>query len=257
MHPYYTATIRERRQIEGLVWLSLAALELARTAQPGQYALARPSRSLDPLLWPVIFLAGADPTKGLVELLIDPRQPATAWLVDLPVGITLDLCAPLGTPFVPAPATQTLLLAGAGAALPALLFAARRHARRLSIALLLAGNERYLPPPFFLPETVEVQTSSAGDTALFDLLAAHTPSSPIRWADQILFALPPDLLSQASAAMRMARLRWERGLAQVVVAGPMPCGLGVCRACQIETRNGWQRRCVEGPVLDLRDIRLR
>ncbi len=255
MQLYYTATIHERYHFEGLVWLSVTAPGLARIVQPGQYALVRPSRSLDPLLWPAIFLAGADAAKGEVELLIDPRDPLLAWLIDLPAGATFDLCAPLGTPFAPAPATHTLLLAGVGIALPALIFVARRYAGRLSVALLLAGDKGYLPPPFLLPETVEVQTSAAGDGALFELLAAHAPSSPIRWADQVLFALPPSLLGQAAAAMRTARLRWDRGLAQVVVAGPLPCGVGICRACQIETRNGWQRRCVEGPVFDLRDLR--
>lgn len=255
MQLYYTAAIHERYQFESLVWLSITAPGLARVAQPGQYALVRSSRSLDPLLWPAVFLAGADVAKGEVELIIDPRDPALAWLIDLPAGAILDLCAPLGTPFAPASATHTLLLAGVGTALPALLFVARRYAGRLSIALLLAGDKGYLPPPFLLPETVEVQTSAAGEGGLFELLAAHAPSSPIRWADQVLFALPPSLLGQAAAAMRSARLRWDRGLAQVVVAGPLPCGLGICRACQIETRNDWQRRCVEGPVFDLRDLR--
>lgn len=96
MQLYYTAAIHERYQFESLVWLSVTAPGLARIAQPGQYALVRPSRSLDPLLWPVVFLAGADAAKGEVELIIDPRDPALAWLLDLPAGVNLDLCAPLG-----------------------------------------------------------------------------------------------------------------------------------------------------------------
>ncbi len=253
---YYTATIPERRQFDHLVWLSLIGPEIARTARPGQFVLVRVSPSFEPLLWSVFFLAGADHRSGTVELLIDPRDSVGGWLAGYPVGTQLDVCMPVVPAVTPNPTTQTLLLAGVGPTLPALLFTARQYAARLSISLWLTGDEGYLPPPFLLPATVEVQTSTGGVAALFNLLTVSPVDNPIRWADQIIFALPPQLFSMAVEAIRTVRLRWEHGFAQVIVARPLPCGLGICRVCQIETRYGWQRCCVEGPVFDLRDLRL-
>ncbi|MEF3273406.1 MAG: hypothetical protein K6356_03260 [Chloroflexus sp.] len=256
MQLYYSTLIRERRYVDHLVWLVLAAPELARAVRPGQFVLIRPSLGLDPLLWPSVFLAGADPIAGVVELLVDPRDMAGKWLIDRPAGSSIDLCLPSCTTFTPAPTTQTLLLAGTGAALPALIFLARRLANRLSVTLVLAGDAGYLPPPFLLPAMVEVQTSPHGEATLFELIAAQPPPRhPLQWADQVVFALPLPLIGQAVTAVRAARLRWEAGFAHVIVTGSMPCGLGICQACQIETRQGWQRRCIDGPLFDLRDLR--
>jgi dihydroorotate dehydrogenase electron transfer subunit len=55
--------------------------------------------------------------------------------------------------------------------------------------------------------------------------------------------------------VRAGKLRWERGFAQAIVAGPMPCGLGTCLACPLETRDGPRLRCKDGPVFDLRELR--
>ncbi len=260
MQIYYTTPIRERHQFNNLIWLRLEAPALARIARPGQFVLARstPAPSLDPLLRQPFFLAGADPSTGMIELLIDPRETAATLVAEASVGATLDLCAPPVNPFTLAPTTQTLLLAGAGPSLPALLFLARYVAARMSVALFMAGDPGYLPPPFLLPPTVEVQVSAEGSAGLFTLLNATTTlaAHPARWADQLALALPLALIAPAAAVIRSTRLRWERGFAQVALAGPLPCGLGICRACQIETRQGWQRRCSEGPVFDLRDVRV-
>ncbi|WP_298821294.1 iron-sulfur cluster-binding protein [Chloroflexus sp.] len=255
MQLYYTAAVRERRRFEHLIWVALAAPELARAAQPGQFVLFRSWVSLDPLLWPALFLAGADPTTGTVELLIDPRDPSGMWMIDLPVGATVELCMPSCAIFTPAPTTQTLLLAGVGSALPALLFLARRTADRRSVTLALAGEAGFLPPPFLLPATVEMLSSTDGEKGLFELITAPAPRHALQWADQVVFGLPSHLIGQAIAAVRAARLRWEDGFAHVIMTGPLPCGLGVCQACQIETRQGRQRRCVDGPLFDLRVVR--
>ncbi len=258
MQLYYTATIQEYRQFEHLIWIRLVAPPLARTVRPGQFAMIsqRQTHSLDPLLRSAVFFAGADPNSGTLELLIDPRDPTLTRLVDLPEGTILDLGVPSVNTCTINPTTQTLLLAGVGSTLPALVFLARRYAGKLNVSLLMAGDDGFVPPPFLLPTTVEVQISSAGASALFDLLTTTTDQNPLRWADQIVLGLPSLFVSRAASLIRTTRLRWDHGLVQVILAGSLPCGLGICRVCQIETRQGWQRRCVEGPVFDLRDLRL-
>lgn len=263
--PYVDAVMVERRELGPLALLRLHAPELARAAKPGHAALLRcaPPGSADPLLRRPLFLAGADPA-GTVELLVRPDDRGLAWLAAQPAGARLDLYGPVGSAFQVDGRARNLLLAGAGPALPALLFLSRAAVARQAAVVLLAAaaGADLLPPPFLLPPDVEYQTSDQGEAALADLLggAARSPlpaltGSPVAWADQVLLALTDDLVAPVSEAVRAGRLRWERGFALAALAGPMPCGLGTCQGCPVETRDGHRLRCKEGPVFDLRDLR--
>ncbi|MBX0328751.1 hypothetical protein K2Z83_13810 [Oscillochloris sp. ZM17-4] len=262
--PYHEPVIIERRELGALRHLTLLSPELARAARPGHYALARcaPPESADPLLRRYLFFAGADPAAGTAELLIDPDERGLAWLAAQPAGARLDLLGPLGAPFTLDGRTRNLLLAGAGPALPALIFLARAAAAGGIAGVLLAaaqGAER-LPPPFLLPPDLEYQSSADGPASLIGLLGAPSPGgaifdSPIAWADQICLALAEDLIAPAADAVRAGRMRWGRGFAQAALAGPTPCGVGTCQSCLVDTRDGLRARCKDGPVFDLRDLR--
>lgn len=274
--PFYEPVIIARREFGALTYLSLGSPELARSARPGQQALARcaPPGSADPLLRRPIFFAGADPAAGTVSLLIDPHERGLAWLAAQPVGARLDLLGPLGTPFTLDQRTRNLLLVGAGPALAALIFLAATASAHGAATVLLAAAPAAdrLPPPFLLPAESEYQSSDEGPAGLLGLLVPAPPKPasgrkakaalppppappPISWADQLCAALPEELLVPTADAVRAARLRWERGFAQVALAGPAPCGVGACQACLVETRDGLRARCKDGPVFDLRDLR--
>jgi dihydroorotate dehydrogenase electron transfer subunit len=77
----------------------------------------------------------------------------------------------------------------------------------------------------------------------------------VQWADQICAGLPEEQLRPLADAVRAGRMRWQPGFAQVALAGAMPCGVGSCLACLVETRDGWRTRCKDGPVFDLRALR--
>ena len=38
------------------------------------------------------------------------------------------------------------------------------------------------------------------------------------------------------------------GLIQALLTAPMPCGVGACQACWVETARGRQQVCQQGPV---------
>lgn len=275
--PFYEPVVVARRELGALTHLTLGAPDLARAARPGQYALARcaPAGSADPLLRRPVFFAGADPGAGTVALLLDPDEHGLRWLAAQGPGARLDLLGPLGAPFAPDARTRHLLLAGAGPALPALIFLAAAASAQGAATVLLAAAPAAdrLPPPFLLPPDCEYQSSAEGADALPAMLAPPPPAPagkgkkaraappapagppPLAWADQLCAALPEPLLGPAADAVCAARLRWERGFAQVVLAGPAPCGVGACLACLVETREGARLRCKDGPVFDLRDLR--
>ncbi|NJM07388.1 hypothetical protein HC891_16190 [Candidatus Gracilibacteria bacterium] len=62
-------------------------------------------------------------------------------------------------------------------------------------------------------------------------------------------------LLNSKKTVRAGRLRWQRGFAEVLLAGQLPCGTGACLACLVETRDGLRTRCKDGPVFDLRALR--
>lgn len=262
--PYHEPTILEQRALGGLVRLTLHAPDLARAARPGQALLVRcaPPESDDPLLRRPLFLAGADPGAGTIELLLAPLERGLTWLAAQPVGARLDLYGPIGAGFTLDGRARNLLLAGAGPAVPALVFLARVTADRAAVVLLVAATESaLLPPPFLLPSDVEYLTSDSGEASLPELLATthHVPlpalaGAPVAWADQLFLALTEPLVPPLSTVVRAGRLRWERGFAQAILAGAMPCGLGTCLGCLVETRDGARLRCKDGPVFDLRDL---
>lgn len=264
--PYYEPAIVERRELGALALLRLHLPELARAARPGQAVLVRcaPPGSDDPLLRRALYLAGADPAAATVDLLVVPEERGLAWLAAQPPGARLDLYGPVGAGFALDGRTRNLLLAGAGPALPALLFLARAALARHAAVVLLAAAPAaaLLPPPYLLPADVEYQTSAEGEEALAGLIGsgARAPipalaGSLVAWADQVCLALTAPLVAPASEAVRAGRLRWERGFALAALAGPMPCGFGACQGCRLETRDGSRMRCKDGPVFDLRDLR--
>ncbi|MGQ9928041.1 MAG: iron-sulfur cluster-binding protein [Chloroflexaceae bacterium] len=264
--PYYEPVVLERRDLGALTLARWHAPDLARAVRPGQALLARcaPPDSDDPLLRRTLFPAGADVRAGVVEVLLAPEERGLAWLAAQPPGARLDVYGPVGNGFRLAESTHNLLLAGAGSAVPGLLFLARvAVVRAVAVVLLVAASGAdVLPPPFLLPSDVEYVTSVAGEADLLALLATIQPGGPmpsqgpLGWADQFCLGLKAPLLPPIVEMVRAGTLRWERVFAQVALPGAMPCGVGTCQGCLVETRDGVRPGCREGPVFDLGDLRL-
>jgi dihydroorotate dehydrogenase electron transfer subunit len=246
--------IIEQRRFGNLIQLQLYAPELAGGARPGQFLLLRaaPTGFHDPFLNRSLFIAGTDPASRTLSLLLPVPAPDLHWLASRRSGDQVLAFGPAGSPFAEPLGGSNLLLLGRGAALPALLFLARRAIERKAAVELLAASDDSdsLPPPYLLPADVGYQASASGAVALADLLSPQV----IGWADHIAVAAPPAELPAISAAIRSHRLRWPDGFAEVILAGPIPCVTGTCRACLVTTRDGARLRCREGPVFDLRAL---
>ncbi|MDD5128027.1 MAG: hypothetical protein PHR43_08060 [Dehalococcoidales bacterium] len=71
----------------------------------------------------------------------------------------------------------------------------------------------------------------------------------IDWADQI-FACGPLPMYKTMAQMPELKNR----PVQVSLEVRMACGLGICYACTIKTREGLKQVCRDGPVFQLGDV---
>jgi|GEM_PF-290964 len=175
-------------------------------------------------------------------------DPGYAWLLQQPVGQTINLLGPLGQGFALQPHNRNLLLLADAARAP-LLFALIDSMldRRGRVTLLVRGSAdaiAALTP--LLPLQVEVRQATTA------AMWTEQISELVPWADQIALALPHDALPTVAALIRQRRFRVDAGFAQVLVEADLVCGVGACLACVVQVRDGGHTRtCVHGPVMDL------
>jgi len=233
------------------VWqLYLRAVSVARAAQPGQFAMALRARGYDPYLRCAVSLhkIGSD----TVALLLDAATAAHAPLLACGVGDVIDLLGPLGRGFAIAPRTRNLLLVAEEMGIaPLVALGERSVAAGRRVALLaVAGARERLYPTQLLPCDVEYHGLLPEEAAEFAALLRDS----LAWADQVCAAGAWPLYRAVHVALQDEPVQARPGFVQVWHAPSMACGLGICRACAIETRRGIRRACTDGPVFDLLDL---
>ena len=212
--------------------LTFDAPELARAIRPGQFALARDPSTLDPYLRRTLWLYEIRDAR--VSFLINARDPLAQ---RVRAGDTLDLLAPLGRAITFEPSARHLLLIGEGARIPPLI-AIAHDAVKLGKEVVLVSRGEVFPTHLLAPE-VEYRSENAFDAEL------------IAWADEVVASGTENSYRDLSNAIRAARLRFPPGFARVWSDLPMPCGIGICYACAVDTSRGMKLVCVDGPALDL------
>jgi dihydroorotate dehydrogenase electron transfer subunit len=86
-----------------------------------------------------------------------------------------------------------------------------------------------------------------------DLLAARGAARPLR-----IFACGPEqMFFRLRAAIDEFCPEPERVRCQVSFEQFMGCGVGVCCACAIPTRQGYKKVCKDGPVFSLHELKER
>jgi dihydroorotate dehydrogenase electron transfer subunit len=109
--------------------------------------------------------------------------------------------------------------------------------------------------PTGLPLGVEVQLATLDGSKGHEGQAIDLLPELAQWADQIFAVGDPGWYAQIVGVLREHRFRLDRGLAWGLIAPDiMPCGMGVCGGCAVETRRGYRYPCTDGPVFDLTTV---
>lgn len=249
------ATLIERQEFDGWLWLAVGSVVLAG-AKPGQYIAVRcaPPGSVDPLLRRALWIASVDRQAGVARFLIHRDDPAAAYLAQLAPGMQIDLLGPLGNGWTIAATTRSIVAVGMSAHAAALWpLAHDAIGRGHAVTVLLGADDRQpAPPPFLLPPAAEYRVAHGDDSAAAALGLLDDPV--LRWADMIATALPIAQLATMTQQVRRVRLQWPAGFAQSVSTLPLACCVGVCGVCAVTTRHGPRLACSDGPVLDLREL---
>lgn len=221
--------------------LTLYAPEATRSMRPGQFALARDPTTLDPYLRRKLDLYAIH--DEYIELTINTNDPLA---MRARAGDTLDVLAPLGRAIEFETSARHILLIGEGERITPLVAIAHdaiMHGREVVLAFYCPSNQATeMFPPHLLSPEIEYRMD---DTLNAELVA---------WADALVASGSSELYRAVADALRAARYRIEPGFGRMLVDMPMPCGIGVCYACAVDTSRGVQLACVDGPAIDLVEL---
>jgi dihydroorotate dehydrogenase electron transfer subunit len=235
----------------------LSAPTLVAGMKPGQFLLV--NTDTEYLRRPVFPIAlEAD----RFDLVLTPDGP----LCRVAPGDELDCIGPFGEGFpLPTSAFNVLMLAqykGIGVSeklnsvtfLLALIDRALGDGKRM-LLLHEAPSANQLFPLAGLPPGVEIQLATLDGSQGHMGTAIDLLPELAQWADQVYAVGHPEWYVDLVRVLGEHRLRVSEGLAWGLIAPDvMPCGLGVCGGCAVETRRGYRLACSDGPVFDLTKI---
>jgi dihydroorotate dehydrogenase electron transfer subunit len=224
--------------------------------RPGQFAMIAAAerwgggdgeRPFLPRAFSVMRATGEDGSREL-EFLLEDVGPGTARLCELGEGEQLWLLGPLGIGFAAPPDGRRALLVGGGVGIAPL--------------ALLQDDLRPLTPGVVLGFR---DAARAAGAALLPGARVATDDGSVghhgRVTDLLIEELDADPAAQVYACGPPAMLEGVRALcaardvpAQLALESGMACGFGACFGCVVPTRSGYVRLCVDGPVLDAREL---
>lgn len=237
---------------------------VAQEAKPGNFIHLRTSQKNAPLLRRAFSLHKTDPQRGRFQILFKVVGLGTRVLSLKKKGEVVDLIGPLGNCFcLPTPAKKVILIAG-GMGLAPLYFLLnelmRKRILREDRILFLHGTKNadeilYAKElgTLGIRHLVSTEDGSLGHRGLItDLLTKE-----VRKKDNVkLYACgPKDMMKLVSRLSRKANLD-----CQLSLETHMPCGVGACAGCVIETQKNsvteYKKVCSDGPVFDAREVYL-
>lgn len=246
--------------------VALEAPAIAEAARPGQFVMVRVSGATDPLLRRPFSIFEVRPGRNgrpaIVTLLNKRVGPATRSLYEVEPGRRLACLGPLGRPFdLVDPPTEAWLVAGGVGLAPFATLAAALVSRRVATTLFYGARTAGELLALDLFERLGVrlvlatEDGSRGHRGLVSDPLARALEARARGEPRALYACGPTPMMRAVADLGLrAGCR-----TQVSLEPMMACGLGGCYGCVIPVRRGeegghWVRACLEGPVVDAREV---
>ncbi len=233
---------RVRRISAGVQRVEIAIDPAQHGIQPGQFFLARVTRSLDPYLrepWIPVHRQGNTVTiERSLGFRYDPGQ-------------VVQMLGPLGKPVALNPKVRNvLLLAIESTPVSLLMLAEQAIQANQSVMLVLIGAAQNYPLEA-LPEELEVIRAP-------DQFSWTNQKQAIGWAEQVFAVAPPPdngaRYAQLVDLVREIRVELPKGYLTGFFQPPMPCGVGACGACLVRGRKREMPSCTEGPAFDLLDL---
>jgi dihydroorotate dehydrogenase electron transfer subunit len=252
------AKIIYNRKVKGDYYLCvIAAVQIARVAQPGQFLNLRVSSGTTPFLRRPLSIHSVAGDR--IKLLYQALGEGTCILSKKKAGEYLDIIGPLGEGFdyhPPSTLYHPLLVAGGMGVAPLLFLAEKLVPDKLLVLLGAKTKSQVLCEKEFRKLGFDVKIATDDGSKGFKgritdllrkiVLANQRTSEP---ANQIYACGPRPMLEKTAALAKKYHLP-----AQLSLEEHMACGIGACLGCVVDTREGFKRVCKEGPVFKADEI---
>ncbi len=243
-------------------FMKLESPEIAKKSSPGQFLHIRCSTSNNPLLRrPLSIHEVID--KKYVEILYKVVGKGTHWLSQRKKGEKLDCLGPLGNGFK-LKNTKTAILVAGGIGIVPLLFLAEKLAKlpitiflgaktkdeilcadklkKLGAEIHIATEDGSLGYKGLVSDLFKKKVSSIVPARQY-LAGGHRPSSIVYTCG------PKGMLKEVALLSEKYKIPCQVSFEQF-----MGCGIGICNACVVKTKQGYKKVCKDGPVFDAEEI---
>jgi dihydroorotate dehydrogenase electron transfer subunit len=217
--------------------------------EPGQFYMLAAERDWGgedgrPYLPRAFSYARAD--DGDLAFLLEAIGPGTDRLARLEPGEGLWATGSLGIGFKPPERGRPLLVGGGIGAAPLLCW--RDSLGHEAATLLGFRSAAHAEAASYFPGAlVATDDGSVGRHGFVtELLREELDRDP----EATIYACGPPPMLEAVRALCAER----EVPAQLAMESGMACGFGACMGCVVPTKNGYVRLCVDGPVVDARDL---
>ena len=235
------------------------APQIAEMARPGHFVNVFASATIESILRKSFSIFQADTHSGIIALLYQIRGATTIGMSRKLPGDLLDLAGPLGGKVFRPPVDRdvTHIMVGGGYGVPPLVFLASRIIAEdpgAKIKFLVGARSRDLILCEAELAGLGVTSHMATEDGSHGIMGRVTDlfETILATGDKLqVYTFGPTGMMRAVSQMCI-----EAGVAcQVSLEVPMPCGIGVCMGCVVDTRDARRvRACTDGPVFEAEDV---
>ena len=250
-----TATVLSNKRVGQYHQILLNVGELIRHCRPGNFVAISVGDAETALILRRAFAISRVSDRGTLELIVAPHGGGSRWLCSQMENATLDIVAPLGTPFgIPTAPARALLIGGGYGSAPLFGLAEVLKSRGCRVDMILgASTASKIYAPFEGKRSVNSLKifTEDGSTGTFgkatDTLAELIAQGQV---DVVYSCGPMGMLAAISAITNDSDV-----VHQCAVEESMACGIGVCMTCVLPMQGddgsiSMLRSCIDGPVMD-------
>ncbi len=241
--------------------LKIFSPNIAQKALPGNFCHLRVNQTYFPLLRRAFSLHQMEKEKNSFELLIKVVGPGTEILSRKNPGEKIDLLAPLGNSFTfPDKGEYTVLLAGGMGIAPLFylidfLLKKKYSPEKITLFFGVKKKEELILIEELVSSVIKLHIATEDGSVgyrgmITSLFYQELKEKRINLKNTKFYACGPNpMLKEVSSISRRLNLN-----CQVSLENHMPCGIGACLGCVVNTVKGYKRVCKEGPVFDAREV---
>lgn len=244
--------VKANRCLSGRLWLlDVAVPHIGAILQPGQFVHVQIPRFENHILRRPFSIFYTSPDKEVLTILYQVVGQGSAHMTTLQPGEELDLIGPVGHGWsAPDSIDRALFVAGGVGGAPLYLHAAELVARGVSVDVVLGAQSadalvvepRYSDLLGHEP-CIATDDGSRGHAGFCtDVVASRIAEETY---DYVACCGPEPMMRIVSDMTLRAGIPTFISLEK-----RMACGVGACLSCVVETKEGRQRSCVDGPVFD-------